>query len=198
MPTASFKERLDFYRYTSACLFLSQAKDILLKLKQLTSTDQDSDLSSKISFELNKNILWHAFFTIYSKPFKQTRDAELKMGLRVLDDIVPEDCKHQHQAILTLRDKMYAHTDFHQLIDSNGDPMSKLIIIATENRVSFGQSFVHPIDDQWLEVIEKIHNKCKYHKTKIWESWKKKIHLPQNSRWALNMDPNDDEILKKY
>lgn len=82
--------------------------------------------------------LWMAFYAFYAKPFKQQRDGNMQVGLRLPESLVPEEMKNIHQSILNLRDKMYGHTDFASMKANTGEALNALFI-----HVEKGKAFLH-------------------------------------------------------
>lgn len=192
MHTAPFEERLDFYRYTSAAQYLDQARNILSELR---TSDQSRTPDWRV------HALWDAFFVAYSKPFKQQQDKTLKRGLRLPDDVIPPSHKETHDAIIQLRDKMYAHTDFHSLRDDQGTALNALCLQVTDRKPVFGLRLIRPRDigiDRWLALIDAVIAEISSRGTKIWNRWVPSLNLPDNSVWILNVDTSSDDVLKQY
>jgi hypothetical protein len=190
MHKATLEERIDFYRYTSANLIFCQARDVLKEISTLKSLDAPS---------WKVNSLWVSFFILYAKPFKQLRDKRLKVGLRLPDDVIPVEFRNDHDAIIDLRDKMFAHTDFSSLKDNLGRPLNELVICVHGSRVQFATRFIQPTQagiEKYLKLLDEVIKTVDYRGTKIWERWSKHLNLADSSVWVVNAaDGTDDALL---
>ncbi len=189
MHKATIQERIDFYRYTSATQLLDQAREIL---REILALDPTTTRDWKI------NSLWMTFFLLYAKPFKQQRDNQLKVGLRLPDDVIPDEFKNEHKAIIDLRDKMFAHTDFASLKDDTGQPLNELVIFVRGRKVQFATKFVHPTSagiETYLKLLDKLIETIAYRGTKIWNCWAMHLNLPDKSAWVVNAADGTDDVL---
>lgn len=190
MHKATLEERIDFYRYTSATQIFDQAHDVL---KEISTLDPTKTPDWKV------NSLWMTFFILYAKPFKQQRDKQLKVGLRLPDDVIPTEFKDEHDAIIDLRDKMFAHTDFASLKDNLGQPLNELVIFVHGRKVQFATKFVQPTHagmEKYLKLLDELIKTVAYRGTKIWNRWAKHLNLPDSSAWVVNSaDGTDDALL---
>ena len=114
MYEAPLSERIDLHRYAFAAGSWAEAKLALKKSRDLELAGKEEDKSTCHALRV-------AFFVLYGRPFKQ------RPKLRVGDDIVPSAQVTVHNGIITLRDKMFAHSD-QDFISSVGDPLNKIII----------------------------------------------------------------------
>ena len=189
MHQSTLEERIDFYRYTSGCQLLDQASDIL---KEILNLDRSITPDWKI------NSLWTTFFMLYAKPFKQQRDKQLKVGLRLPDDVIPSNFLQQHNAILDLRDKMFAHTDFASLKDDTGNPMNELVIFVEARKVKFATKFLEPTPagiEKYLELLDELIKTVSYRGNKVWNKWVRHLNLPDQSAWVVSAAPGTTDTL---
>lgn len=189
MHQIPFQERIDFYRYTSATLFLDQARLILKKIESL---------DRKITTEWEMHALWMSFFGLYAKPFKQQRDKCLEVGLRLPEDVIPQEFLNVHKGIIDLRDRMFAHTDFDSLKDDKGQPMNALTITVYNGKAKFGLIFTLPRPEtmaKYEKLLDALIKTVAYRGTKIWKRWAKHLNLADNTVWVVNASNRTDEAL---
>ena len=192
MHKAPLQERIDYYRYTSATQLLDQAREILVEIQSL---DRGKTQDWKY------NALWTAFFASYGKPFKQQRDKTLQMGLRLPDDVIPSAYRNQHVAIIDLRDKMFAHTDFASFKDDQQNTLNALSVHVINGKLHFGLRYITPRGEeieQYLGLLGALIKTVAYRAKKIWKRWAKHIKVPRNSMWNLNVSDTSDEVLVRY
>ena len=192
MRKAPLQERIDYYRYTSATQPLDQAREILVEIQGL---DRDKTPDWKY------NALWTAFFATYGKPFKQQRDKTLQMGLRLPEGVIPSAYRDRHDAIIDLRDKMFAHTDFASFKDDQQNPLNALSVHVIDGMPHFGLRYIMPRDqeiEKYLELLDALIKTVAYRATKIWKRWAKHIKVPRNSLWNVNVTDTSDDVLVKY
>lgn len=195
IPTAPFEDRLDFYRYTSAAHHLHRARSLLNEILE-------SEAGAIPEWKMQS--LWEAFFIAYSKPFKESRQDANKRGLRIeAGDVVPDEFSGTHEAIIELRDKMFAHTDFADLVDDQGFPLNAVMIKVENGQSNFGLKIITPRAEQtedWMDLIDALIEKASYRGTKIWNRWNRKLKLRDQTTWVLNVDhdPDVSEVLKHY
>lgn len=192
MHQASLDERIDFYRYGSASYFFEQARMILREIKDLPAGEAP---------EWKVHGLWMAFFGFYAKPFKQQRDKNLQVGLRLSDDVVPSGMKDTHQSILDLRDKMFAHTDLGSLRDDTGEALNALAIHIHGRKAIFGLRFILPNAEgisKFEELLNVLIEKSDYRYTKIWNRWSRHLNLADGSTWVVNAGNKNDDALLLY
>ena len=189
MHQAPLTERIDFYKYSSATQFLDQARDILIEIRGLNRADTP---------DWKYNGLWTAFFATYGKPFKQQRDKILKIGLRLPDDVIPADHRSRHDAIIDLRDKMFAHTDFASFKDDQQQPLNALAVYMIEGMPNFAVRYILPRNeeiDNWIELLSELIATVAYRGTKIWKKWSRHIKVSKNSAWKINVSDNSNDIM---
>lgn len=192
MHQAPLDERIDFYRYTSATQFLDQARMTLREIKELPATGVP---------EWKVHGLWMAFFGFYAKPFKQQRDKELQVGLRLPEDIVPDEMKDTHRSILDLRDKMFAHTDFASLKADTGEALNALAIQVHRRMPVFGLRFILPTTEgvaRYEKLLDTLIEKVAYRGTKIWNRWSRHLNLADGTTWIVNSANDNDDALLPY
>lgn len=145
--------------------------------------------------------LWMAFFGFYAKPFKQQRDKELQVGLRLPEDIVPDEMKDTHRSILDLRDKMFAHTDFASLKADTGEALNALAIQVHRRMPVFGLRFILPTTEgvaRYEKLLDTLIEKVAYRGTKIWNRWSRHLNLADGTTWIVNSANDNDDALLPY
>src|SRR5688572_1383924 len=95
MKAVSFAERAEFWKWQSASIAFEMVREVCDYLLQ-----QQLPVSHPIHDPLVTSI-----YALYGRPFKQ------RTPLRLSEDIVPKRHRSTHDALITLRDKMFAHTD---------------------------------------------------------------------------------------
>jgi len=95
MHQAPQAERIELHKWQSAFSSLNEARGILRHIRE-EAVGHEHPLH---------HALWAAFHVFYAKPFKQ------RPVIRVSRDVVPELSRNIHDAIITLRDKLFAHGD---------------------------------------------------------------------------------------
>lgn len=111
------------------------------------------------------------------------------MGLRLPDDVIPTEFKNEHDAIIDLRDKMFAHTDFASLKDNAGQPLNELVVFVHGRKVQFATKFVQPTNagiEEYFKLLDELIKTVAYRGTKIWNRWSKHLNLPDKSAWVVN------------
>jgi|GEM_PF-3328860 len=186
MKQASFQERLDFYLYKSAHHYLTQAHAILNHVVRL-NRDETPDWMIE-SF-------WTSFYIIYGKRFKQSRFSKDVSVALPKEGLIPEKFIGTHDAIIQIRDKMFAHTDFQSFSDDLGAPMNGLILRIENRKLRFGASLV-TLREQGVEkynlLLCHLTKTLKYRSEKIWNRWARNVPMSYYADWLLNLSNEKD------
>jgi hypothetical protein len=200
IPEAPLAERLDCYRYFSAKHLFERAARILDDLKRLDSEATSTSGVGRLSGDAIT--LWHAFFAIYGKPFKQQRDTDLGMGLQLPEDIIPREQMQTHAFAIDLRDRMFMHTDFHKMRTNEGVRMSGVAIVMEKGRAHLALEFVTPVGEKISELsvlVDKLTAKVTWRFESIWKRWNRKFHIEVDQGegvwWELNVDPAPNAVI---
>ncbi len=184
MHTASIEQRRDFYRYQTAYAFFIEAYQLLSVLGS----------SESLPDEL-RGALWLAYFTAYGKPFKQHK----KKGLGLAEDFVPQEFASVHEAHVVLRDKMYAHTDALDLVDSNNRLLNALAVcLSPDGSYIFARATIQPTP---LNIVAceallcALLEKSKSLKEAIWETWLPNLSLTPGVKYEINIGTDSDEVV---
>lgn len=184
MHRAPYQERLDLHRYSLTADIWSQARVALEQIQEL-----ENDTSEK--GRMTSFLLRVSFYTLYAKPFKQR--APLKIGI----EIVPKELVPVHNGLITLRDKMFAHTDG-DLNSSDGTSINTVLVHIKPRSIAFGINTLRPLGNSiktYLGLLSEITKTVIYRRNKIWLRWGKHLRLPMDSRWFVNLSPDSDEVL---
>jgi hypothetical protein len=192
MHTAPLAERIDFVRYKIAEIHFGYAG------AAIDLSTRAAELHNPIFYQ---QIVWTAFFVNYAKPFKQMRDRDKGFGMRLPDDIVPDQYREAHDGILALRDKHFAHTDLNLRTSSlSKQPEELLLAVAVPDGITFGISSIIPSDETvecYKKLLGILMEKVSYRAGKIMRRWSKRLRVPENTIWTVSLSKNTDEILKR-
>jgi hypothetical protein len=186
MHHAPHQERLDLYRYCLAADTWSQAR---VALQQIQSLEHEDTENAKMTAYL----LRVAFYTLYGRPFKQ------RLALRIDAEIVPTTLVPVHNGLITLRDKMFAHSD-KELVSSVGDPINTVLVEVKPRSIAFGINTLRPLKksiETYLNLLDRIIKTAVYRRDKTWRRWHRHLDLPMGSRWVVNFGTESNEILKQ-
>jgi hypothetical protein len=192
MKQAPLKDRIDFYRYASATLYLDHARQTLAAIKE---TKRLTLLSSRM------HGLWMTFYGLYAKPFKQQQDPKIKMGLRLSDDVIPPEFLEIHKSIIRLRDKVFIHTDFGSFEDYNDQEPNGFVISISDGRPKFMLKSIIPTSyeiNKYEQLLDKLIFTVADRTSRIWDQWAKSLHLQDGSIWELNTSNEIGDVLVIY
>lgn len=122
MKSVPYAERAEFWKFQSASVAFGMVRDVCDYLLQ-----QQLPKSHPIH-----DPLVTAIYTLYGRPFKQ------RPPLRISEDIVPEQHQGTHYGLITLRDKMFAHTDIDGPKTIDGHLLNYLAGFTRNKRTTFG------------------------------------------------------------
>lgn len=189
MYEAPLSERLDLVRYKTAEMHFAYAAAALKLAKRI------SEFKDVIFF---RETVWTAFFVNYAKPFRQSRNRNPGLGLRLTDELVPNEYRDAHNSIIKMRDKHFAHTDLDlqtNPFDANSENL--LIAIVTKAGLSFGIFSLVPSDDvirEYDELLDVVMEKVSYRANKIIARWGKHVRVPPGM-WTINLSDSSNEVL---
>ena len=183
MLTAPHAERVEFYKFKYAVSMFAEARSVLSYIKE-----HQVDSSHPLHHSL-----WTAFYVFYSKPFKQ------RTAIKLDTIIVPDEHRDDHKAIITLRDKMFAHSDLDDLASDSGEPLNAIIVSFHGGPPTFGFRFLHPRGDQvdrFGELVDKLIQKASFHAAKPWNRWARKLKVARGGQYRFNTSKESGALLK--
>ena len=185
MHQASQAERIELYKWQSAFSSLNEAQGILHHIRDEAVGHED----------LLHHALWAAFHVFYAKPFKQ------RPNIRISQDVVPQNLRKAHDAIITLRDKLFAHSDLDGPNLDEGDLVNSLFVSfhpAQSQQVVFGIRYGFPAPEavtQYDELITALllilHTNC----TQIFNSWMQNMQIEPHQYYRINIGSEQDDVL---
>lgn len=92
--------------------------------------------------------LMAALHTLYGRPFRQRKD------FGIAEDLVPANYRDDHVMLLTMRDKIHAHTDADGPKTTDDDCLNKVMVTFRDGGIKFSLMMVAPRANQ----IERIRN----------------------------------------
>ena len=104
-------DRINFFKFRIAAHPFQEALAILEELEKGHEEDK-----------LIKHPFWTAFVVSYTRPFKQRKK------LRISEDMVPDEHRSEHQALMVFRDKLLVHMDLNGPRDDKGDSLYGLFL----------------------------------------------------------------------
>jgi hypothetical protein len=133
-----------------------------------------------------------ALHIFYGRPFKQRTEVKLT------EEIVPKEHKDNHNALISMRDQIYAHMDVDGLKSTDNNSVNKIGVFIKDRHVHFGMTMAFPRRDQ-VEIIRDLTKllaeKTRFHSEKIWHRHFKSEFVPDNN-YEINISKNDDSFLK--
>jgi hypothetical protein len=184
MHKAPFEERLEICRYASAISSWSEAKIILKQFEKVEPGKTPEDKSISHAMRL-------AFYVLYSRPFKQ------RPRFQIDEEIVPDSEIDVHNGIITLRDKMFAHSDT-DFISSAGDSLNRVLIDIRDSKPLWGINTVKPIGPgltAYANLLDALIKTAAYRRNKIWNRWVRHLRLQEGVRYSINIRKDDNDVL---
>jgi hypothetical protein len=177
---ALYKDRIEFWEFQNASITFSEAKQLCdLILKQNIVSGHPLHVS-----------MMTALHILYGRPFKQRTE------VKIPEDIVQTNFKDTHDALINMRDKIYAHTDVDGPQTANNDSLNKVGVYIQDGTVRFGITMMFPRDTQRIHDLAKtLSEKTWYHSEKIWQKHFKKEFIPDN-HYEVNLSKESDDFLK--
>lgn len=187
MNKAPLVERLEFFKFKYSGSMFDQARRVLRHISD-EKIGNDHPLH---------HALWTSFVVLYGKPFKQRR------AIRLDECVVPADYQEEHNAIMTFRDKMYAHSDLDLLEQESRDPLNRVMVSLDGGKVQFAFHFLFPkeaVVKRYGELLEELIRSTSYHAKKRWDAWvkRKRITMNPSKRYTINTAADSDDILVEF
>ena len=113
MQTASYAERLEFFKFYHATVLIGRAGWLMQHGNELESKRGKHELLHSI---------WTAFYIQYAKPFRHRKST----GIRLPEELVPGKFQEAHQELMTVRDKLVAHSDVDSFVFEDGHPIESI------------------------------------------------------------------------
>jgi hypothetical protein len=182
MESAPYSERLNFWKWQQASVAFEQVKNV-----------SEFVLTEKIEQPHPLHIpLMTALHTVYAKPFMQRR--EVRLG----DDVVPAEFKEVHDSLITMRNKIHAHTDVDGPVTANDESFNKVVAIVRNGQVQLGSTVVFPRHnrvEQVRSLVEILSRKASCHAEEIWRQFMGGNWIADGT-YEVNLSKQDDAFLK--
>lgn len=176
-----YKDRAEFFKYQSAGVCFDMVCDIskyFLRVKP--------HRSDKIH-----DPLLVALHVLYGRPFKQ------RAILRLDPSIVPDHFKSLHEKLITIRDKMHAHTDLDGPELCDGVGLNHLTGYTKDGWTTFGINIYNlnlKAHQAIVLLAEDLAKKTHDHAQGIWAKYMLKKKVPDGVT-MVNMAPDDGPFL---
>lgn len=182
MVKAPYQDRIEFWKFQHASI-------TFLAVYQLC----DQMINQKI-------VSGHPLFTpmmtalhiLYGRPFKQRPE------VRVSEDIIPNDYKDTHDALIGMRDQICAHMDVDGLKSTENNSVNKIGVFIKGGQVRFAMTMAFPREEQVEKIrdfTKLLSDKTLYHSEKIWLRHFKSQYV-QDNNYEVNLSKDDDAFLK--
>ena len=185
MHQAPQAERIELHKWQSAYSSLNEARGILHHIRDEAVGDEHP----------LHHALWAAFHVFYAKPFKQ------RPIIRISQDVVPQNLRNAHDAIITLRDKLFAHSDLNGPNLDEGDLVSSLFVSFHPNQIQqvvFAVRYGFPAPEavtQYDELITALlqifHTNC----AQLFKEWMKNMQIEPHQYYRINIGSEQDDVL---
>jgi hypothetical protein len=178
MQFVPFTERAEFWKWQSASVAFEMIRDVCdyLLYHQLP-------VSHPIHDPLVTSI-----YTLYGRPFKQ------RAPLRLSEDIVPEQHRATHIGLITLRDKMFAHTDIDGPRMIDGRALNELTGFTLNAHTKFGITIITPELVSVRTLCVGLYGKAHSEAEKIWRKHMSKNRVPDGTT-VVNLSSDDGPFL---
>ena len=180
MIKAPYKDRIEFWKFQNVSITFSEAAqlcDLIIKQGIVSGHPLHASLMT-------------ALHILYGRPFKQRAE------VRIPEDIVPVNYKDTHDALLSMRDKIYAHTDVDGPKTAEDDVINKVAVSIQSGTVRFAITMLFPRDTQRIYDLAKVlSEKTSYHAEKIWTRYFKGAFV-KDGAYEVNISKGDDSFLK--
>lgn len=131
-------ERLEYWKYLCATLSFDFAGEVA---KYLISNPDHPLLYQLIT----------SLYVLYGRPFKQQKK------IRITEEIVPEEYFNEHNLLVSLRDKTFAHTDIDGLPEQEIKQLSKILMKVRNGTARYEMASFLPHGSNF----ERIEDLCK-------------------------------------
>ncbi len=178
MKSIPFAERAEFWKLQSASVTFEMVRNVCNYILQHQLPELHPIHDPLVT----------AIYTLYGRPFKQ------RAPLRLSEDIVPEQHRTTHFGLITLRDKMFAHTDIDGPKTVDGYTLNELAGFTRNAQTRFGITIVTPIlpsvRDLCVELYSHVHSEAEA----IWRKHMSKERVPDGTT-IVNLSTNDGPFL---
>jgi hypothetical protein len=182
MITAPYKDRIEFWKFQHASTTFAEAKQLCeLILKEKIDSGHPLHVP-----------LMTALHILYGRPFKQRTE------VRIPEDIVPQNNKNTHEALINMRDKIHAHTDVDGPKTTDDDCLNKVAVFVRNRSARFALTMVFPRAVQIEEIrdlSDALSQKTWYHAEKIWKRYFSGKAV-KDGNYEVNISKSDDAFLK--
>jgi hypothetical protein len=179
MIKAPYEERIEFWKFQNAWITFSEAGqlcDLILKQNIVSGHPLFTSLMT-------------ALHILYGRPFKQ------RQVVKISENIVPAEYKETHDALINMRDQIYAHTDVDGPKTANADSSNKVGVFIANGNVRFALAMAFPRDVKKIHELTKIlSDKTWYHAEKIWRKHFKTQFVPDGG-YEVNLSKDNDDFL---
>jgi hypothetical protein len=144
MKKLCLTRRLEYWKYQCAALTFWNAEEVARYL--------DGHKQSPLEYQLLTSL-----YVLYGRPFKQRRH------VRIPDELVPTEYLEEHELLLDLRDKMFAHVDTDGLPDQDVESLSKILLRVRGGTAVAGMASLLPSGFQYQrigELCDHLHSTC--------------------------------------
>ncbi len=178
MTLVPYTDRAAFWRYQSASITFEMVSDTAeyLIANRLPTSHQIHDP------------LVTAIYALYGRPFKQKAPLRLELAF------VPAEHRGTHDALITLRDKMFAHTDLNGPETVDGSLLNELAGFTTNAFTKFGFTVVTPILPTVVELSTDLSQRARTEAETIWSRYMSRQRVPDGTT-IVNLSPDDGPFL---
>jgi len=178
MKSIPFAERAEFWKLQSASVTFEMVRDVCDYLLQHQLPESDPIHDPLVT----------AIYTLYGRPFKQ------RPPLRLSEDIVPERHRTTHFGLITLRDKMFAHTDIDGPKTIDGYTLNELAGFTRNAQTTFGITIATPILPSVRELCVELYSHTHSEAEAIWRKHMFKERVPDGTT-IVNLSAKDGPFL---
>ena len=177
--------RLELFKWQHAHSSINEARLIIEYIRE-NNIDHEHPLH---------HALWSAFHVFYAKPFKQ------RQSIRIDESCIPDEYRNEHNAIITLRDKLFAHSDLNGLDLSPNNPINSLYVTYYPNTpqpIVFGVQYGFPAPEviaRYLELIQQLLQLTHTESARIFNVWTNNTILVPQRSYRVNTNPEPNDVL---
>ncbi len=135
MKKLLLERRLEFWKYQAAALTFKDAEEVAVYL-----IDHGQ-------FPLVYQLLT-SLYVLYGRPFKQRK------SVCISQELVPSEYAEEHDVLMGLRDKLFAHMDTNGLVDHGISHLTKMLLRVEDGKVEYGMAGLLPIGFQYERIKE--------------------------------------------
>jgi hypothetical protein len=181
---APYTDRLAFVKYQSAGACFEMVHDIS-SFFLATGLHRREKIHDPLLVSLH---------VLYARPFKQRKP------LRLEETIVPAESQALHEMLITLRDKMHAHTDLDGPQITDDVMMNELTAYTKDGRTKVGISVFNPNAEMHrgiLQLVECLKKTTHEETDKIWKRYMSKHKVPDGAA-IVNLARDDGPFLMPH